>query len=182
MDPGLAARFVAGDEEAFQEVFARWRRDVWRVVCHFFRGAFDQEEAFQEVWLEVHRKRERFDVNRAAQMGGWLRTVARHRCLDLLAAAGARPPASGDDDAALLAGPDPEPSAGVPDEIRAALERFAAALDPEERRVFQLCFVEERPHEEVAALLGISERRSKYLKKKLLARLEVDAALRDLGG
>jgi RNA polymerase sigma-70 factor, ECF subfamily len=182
MDPGLAARFVAGDEEAFQEVFARWRRDVWRVVQHFFRGPFDQEESFQEVWLDVYRKRNRFDVNRAGEMGGWLRTVARHRCLDLLDAAGLRPPGAGDDDAAQLAGPDPEPGAGVARDIRAALLRFAAALDDEERRVFELCFVEERPHEDVARVLGISERRSKYLKKKVLLRLEADPELRALCG
>jgi RNA polymerase sigma factor (sigma-70 family) len=180
MDPGLAARFVAGDEEAFQEIFARWRRDVWRVVQHFFRGPFDQEEAFQEVWLDVYRKRSRFDVNRWGEMGGWLRAVARHRCLDLLDAAGVRPPAAGGDDAALLAGPDPEPRVGVSEDIRAALQRFVAALDEEARRVFQLCFVEERQHEDVARILGISERRSKYLKKKLLLRLEGDPELRAL--
>ena len=180
MDPGLAARFVAGDEEAFQQVFTRWRRDVWRVVQHFFRGPCDQEEAFQEVWLDVYRKRHRFDVNRAEEMGGWLRTVARHRCLDLLDAAGVRPPAAGDDDAAQLAGPDPEPQVGVAEDIRAALQRFVAALDEEERRVFELCFVEERPHEDVAKLLGISERRSKYLKKKVLLLLEGDPELRAL--
>ena len=50
----------------------------------------------------------------------------------------------------------------------------------QERRVFELCFVQERPHEEVASLLGISSRRSKYLKKKLLLRLERDPELRAL--
>ncbi|HEY3359626.1 MAG TPA: sigma-70 family RNA polymerase sigma factor [Polyangia bacterium] len=174
----LCVRFVGGDEEAFEEVFAHLRRDVWRVVQRFFHRAFDQEEAFQEAWLDVYRNRRQFDVNRAAALHGWVRTVARNRCLDLLAAAGVRPPAVTDDDAADLAAP--EPGAGASEEIRAALERFTAALDAEERRLFTLCFVEERPHEEVARLLGISERRSKYLKKKLLARLEADPGLRSV--
>jgi RNA polymerase sigma factor (sigma-70 family) len=177
MDQALCARFVAGDSEAFETIFALMRREVAGVVRRFFRGAFDQEEAFQEVWLEIYRKRDRFDVNRFAELGGWVRTVARHRCIDLLQAAGVRP-GVGNDDAAAIAGPDPEPRAGLDDEIRAAFDAFAAGLDEEEGRFFQLCFVEERPHEEVAVLLGINERRSKYLKKKLLQRLERDPALR----
>ena len=40
--------------------------------------------------------------------------------------------------------------------------------------------MEERPHEDVARALGISERRSKYLKKKVLQRLERDPELRAL--
>jgi len=176
----LCTRFVAGDEDAFRQVFALLRRDVMRVVRRFFGRAFDQEEAFQEAWLDVYRNRQQFDVNRHAELRGWVRAVARNRCLDLLAAAGVRPPAVTDDDAAQVAGPDPGPAAGVDREIRAALGRFTATLDAEERRVFALCFVEERPHEEVARLLGISERRSKYLKKKLLLRLERDPGLRSV--
>jgi RNA polymerase sigma-70 factor (ECF subfamily) len=179
MDPALCARFVAGDEDAFGEVFASLRREVWRVVQRFFRGAFDQEEAFQEAWLDVYRNRHRFDVSRAPALAAWVRTVARNRCLDLLAAAGARPPAVTDDDASEL----PAAGASVVDEaIRAALARFAAGLDPQERRVFELCFVEERAHDEVARALGITERRSKYLKKKLLAKLERDPGLRGVRG
>ena len=177
MDQALCARFVAGEEEAFERIFALLRREVWRVVQRFFRGSFDQEEAFQEVWLEIYRKRQRFDVNRSAELHGWVRTLARNRCLDLLAATGVRPPAHGSEDAAELPGPDPEPRAGVSGEIRAALERFTARLGEEERQAFVLCFVEERPHEEVARVLGISERRSKYLKKKLLSALEQDSGL-----
>jgi RNA polymerase sigma-70 factor (ECF subfamily) len=175
---GLCTRFVAGDEAAFGEVFARFKRDVFRVVARFYRRPFDQEEAFQEAWLDVYRNRGRFDVNRYEELGGWVRTVARNRCLDLLAAAGVRPPPVADDDAAALASPAPGPGAG--DEIRAALGRFVAGLDAEERRVFELCFVEERAHDEVARLLGITQRRSKYLKKKLLARLEADPGLRSV--
>ncbi len=177
MDQALCARFVAGDEEAFERVFALLKREVAGIVRRFFRGPFDQEEAFQEVWLEIYRKRDRFDVSRYAELSGWVRTVARHRCIDLLHAAGVRPAAS-DEEAAAIAGPDPEPRAGLDEEIRAALERFADGLDEEDRRFFQLCFVEERPHEELAVLLGINERRSKYLKKRLLLRLEQDPGLR----
>ena len=38
--------------------------------------------------------------------------------------------------------------------------------------------VEERPHEEVASALGISVRRCKYLRMKLLARAATDPELR----
>jgi RNA polymerase sigma factor (sigma-70 family) len=180
IDHELCVRFVAGDEDAFEETFLLLRRDVWCVVQHFFRHAFDQDEAFQEAWLDIYRNRHRFDVNRYAELGAWIRTVARNRCLDLLRAAGVRLPAVADHDAAEEPGPDEARAAGSGQEIRAALALFVEQLEPDLRRVFVLCFVEERPHEEVARLLGISERRSKYLKKKLLQRLERDPGLRSV--
>jgi RNA polymerase sigma-70 factor (ECF subfamily) len=175
----LIVRFVAGDREAFSEIFDRLHRDLHALVRRFFRGAFDQEEAMQEVWIKLYRMRGRFDVNRAGEFVPWIRQVARNRCLDLLKARGRShevPVAEMDLDASSA----PRQLSELRDrQLRVAIQAIVSGLDAEQQRFFALCFVEEQSHEEIAAALGISERRSKYLKKKLLAELLRSAALRE---
>jgi len=182
VDRQTLAQFVAGDRDAFDRVFAALRDDVvWMVRRHFYRPA-DQEEAFQEAWLQIFRVRHRVDVNRHKELRAWARTVAKNRCLDLLKARRRRPevpvaevsPCPGDRDDAEVE----ERRA----RLRRTLDRFVECLGSEERRFFRLCFAEEFTHEELARRLDITVRQSKYRKKKLLARMLGNAELRDAAG
>ena len=174
-DPQLIAAYIAGDREAFRALFEIIRRPLSAVVMRFFSSPFDQEEALQEVLLQLYRARDRFDVNRAQSFGAWARQLARNRCIDLVKARrrnqevpmdGVEPAAEGRQMSAVADG-----------RVRALLSQFVGGLDGEQRRFFTLCFVEERSHEEIASSLEITVRRSKYLKKKLLARLLKSAPL-----
>ena len=179
IEPELVVRFVAGDQEAFSSVFERLQTDLFHLVRRYFFGAFDQEEALQEVWLKLYRMRDRFDVNRSPEFIPWIRQVARNRCLDLLKERGRSHEVPVADTEQSC---EPSQLEELADRrLQQALADFKAGLDAEEAQVFQLCFVEELAHEEVAAKAGISVRRSKYLKKKLLARLTRSARLRSAG-
>jgi RNA polymerase sigma-70 factor (ECF subfamily) len=142
--------------------------DVRPVVWHFFRSPFEREEAAQEVWLHVHRMASAYDPARGALLA-WLRTLAANRCREILRAAGRRPaPTLEVDDEHLP--PAESPEAAVRHERgRSAVAGFLATLSGEEADVFRLSFLDELTHGEVAAKLGISPRRAKYLKLKLLA-------------
>ena len=63
---------------------------------------------------------------------------------------------------------------------------FTRRLDPLLASVLKLALMEELSHEQIAGRLGISVRRSKYLKKLVLARATRDAGLKaaldELGG
>jgi RNA polymerase sigma factor (sigma-70 family) len=179
IEPELVVRFVAGDQEAFATVFERLQTDVFHLVRRYFFGAFDQEEAQQEVWLKLYRMRDRFDVNRVPEFIPWIRQVARNRCLDLLKERGRSHEVPVADTEQRCEPSQLEQLAER--RLQQALAEFSAGLDAEEARVFELCFVEELSHEEVAVAAGISVRRSKYLKKKLLARLTRSTRLRSLG-
>jgi RNA polymerase sigma-70 factor (ECF subfamily) len=176
----LLARFIAGEKQAFDRVFAELRRDMFLVVQRFFRSPFDQEEAFQEVWLQLHRARSQLDVNRHQEFVGWARRVARNRCIDLLKARQRRPEVPVED--VEPAGDAGQLEAVVGAKLQQALASFVERLDAEQQRFFQLCFREELSHEEIAAELSISVRRSKYLKKKLLERMVKNPGLRRLVG
>lgn len=175
----LVVRFVAGERDAFAEVFALLRQDIFLMVRRFFSTPFEQEEAFQEVWIQLHRARSRFDVDRYDELVPWARQVARNRCRDLLRKRGRVREIPVED-------PEGAPEQGQPEQLRAvartrireSLNQFAAGLGVEERRFFELCFVEEQGHVEVAAAMGITPRRSKYLKKKIVGRMMKNSALR----
>jgi RNA polymerase sigma-70 factor (ECF subfamily) len=174
--PGLVARYVAGDRDAFRELFEALRQQIFGVVSRYFRSPFDQEEAVQEAWLQIYRARRAFDVSRHEAFAAWARQVARNRCLDLLKARDRNrevPVAEELLDATEGAAPAAvDPLAQVAEErLRQAIASFVAGLDAEERQFFELCFVQEQAHEQLAARLGINVRRAKYLKQKLLARL-----------
>lgn len=148
-------------------VYEAHAADLRPLVARFFRSPFEREEATQEIWLQVHRVADAYDPARGALLP-WLRALASNRCLELLRARGRRPDASvalADD--AVTAAADPEEDARN-GRLREAVAAFAARLDPEEAAVFRLALIDELPHEEIAVRLGISVRRCKYLKLKLL--------------
>ena len=175
-------RFASGDRGAFLEVYSAFAGPLRRWVGKFFKSPFEQEEAVQEAWLTVHRMHRSYDVNKG-ELAPWLRTVAANRCRELLRAKGRRPDASVPlddvDDALWLDAPGPEEGL-LQAKLREAVERFAAGLDPEEVKVLRHGLIEEQSHEELAAVLGVNVRRSKYLKLKLLQRAATDVALRAL--
>jgi RNA polymerase sigma-70 factor, ECF subfamily len=177
LPPDLLARFRQGDDGAFMSVYDEYRGELRPLVARFFASPFEREEATQEIWLHVHRMASAYDPARGPLLP-WLRALAVNRCREILRAQGRRPPldqglAEGD----LVADDTPE-SRARDERLRAAITRFAASLGAEEAGVFRLALVEELSHDEVAARLGISARRCKYLKLKLLERALAERALR----
>jgi RNA polymerase sigma factor (sigma-70 family) len=128
--------------------------------------------------LKIYRVRTRFDVNRYEEFLPWARAVARNRCIDLMKARGRRMEIPVKD---MEMPCEARQVRVVADrQVRQAVDSFVAGLKPEEQRFFELCFVRELAHEEIGRRLGISARRSKYLKKKMLTKIMRSAALRRL--
>jgi RNA polymerase sigma-70 factor, ECF subfamily len=181
-DTGQQVRFARGEKAAFLEVYAAQARPVRRWVARFFRSPFEQEEAAQEVWLMVHRMQHTYDVNRGP-LGPWLRAVTANRCRELLRAKGRRPDASvplDDVDDALWLETAPADDALMEARARAVVQDFKQALPKEEAAVLQRGLGDGLTHEELASELGVTVRQSKYLKKKLLAKVAASTALRAL--
>ena len=147
------------------------------LVGQFFLRPFEREEAVQEVWLLIHRVAGTFDPARGALLT-WLRTVAANRCKELLRAQGRRPdPRLELAESDWIAASDPEIEARAA-RVEAAVAAFASRLEGDEAKVFRLLLFEDRAYDEAAKLSGLSARRCKYLRGKLLVRAAADPELR----
>lgn len=75
--------FVAGNREAYAELFARYAPRVKGYMLRRGLPAPAAEELTQEVMLTVWNKAERYDAERAP-IRTWVFTIARNRCIDEL--------------------------------------------------------------------------------------------------
>ena len=88
MEPGRAQPFDAriidrcldGDDAAWEQVVARFKRKVFH-IAYKFTGRHDAaEDLTQEVFLKVFRSLDKF--HRDADFSTWLSIVARNYCID----------------------------------------------------------------------------------------------------
>jgi RNA polymerase sigma-70 factor (ECF subfamily) len=86
----LLSRAVDGDEAAFRELTAPFRREL-QLHCYRILGSMqDAEDALQETMLGAWRGLRGFEGR--ASLRAWLYRIATNRCLDALRDAGRRPP------------------------------------------------------------------------------------------
>jgi RNA polymerase sigma-70 factor (ECF subfamily) len=174
-DLELAARCRAGDADAFEELYRQHARRLYSLVVRMIGSAQDAEDLLQEVFLQAYRKLPGFRGE--STLGTWLYRLTMNHCLDHLRGRQAkmsRATASIDEESVdEPAAPDPV----VPSAIsRMDLERAIEALPPGSKAAFLLHDVEGFEHQEIAAILGISEGTSKSQVHK--ARLKLRALLR----
>ncbi len=72
----------AGDLEAFEQLYRRYRRPLFRFLLRHLPEAADAEEVFQETFLRVSEHRHRFAP--AGRFTTWLYAIARNTSLDRL--------------------------------------------------------------------------------------------------
>jgi RNA polymerase sigma-70 factor, ECF subfamily len=79
-DGRLIDRCLEGDEGAWEQVVARFKRKVFH-IAYKFTGRHDAaEDLTQEVFLKVFRSLDKF--HRDADFSTWLSSVARNYCID----------------------------------------------------------------------------------------------------
>lgn len=129
---------------------------VYSLAYRFTRHRETAEDITQEVFLKVYAAADRLDTGRSAKP--WITAITVNACRDEARRRSARPEDSVD--AATIG--DVHSSPGTPEEdlIRAErdlrLERALGQLDWESRLVVLLHDYSDRPHEEIAKLMGIS--------------------------
>jgi RNA polymerase sigma-70 factor (ECF subfamily) len=177
--------FRGGAGAAFAEVVRAYTPMLRSIVSRYWRGAFQREEAMQEIWSLAYRRRESLDPSRLGEFAAWLATLARNRCVDLLRKQG-REIGPGFDDPSrglesLPASGGQERSVEASD-LRAAVEAFAQKLPSKWRSFFDLHFKKELGYEEIAEKLNISRARCKYLKRVLVNRARKNKKLMEALG
>src|SRR5262249_14428341 len=81
-DARLMLAFRSGDAAAFEALFRRWSAPLLRYLERMLRDATAAEDLVQEVFLRVHRARERYAAE--ARFSTWLYRIATNLALNEL--------------------------------------------------------------------------------------------------
>src|SRR5215469_3832701 len=131
-DAELLRRHVAGDPDAFGELFRRHRDRLWAVALRTLHDPDDAADALQEAMISAFRRAAEFRGDAAVTT--WLYRIVVNACLDQLRRRAVRPTVPADDEAALDAlglrqggpAPDPAPASDTALDVEAALQTLPA--------------------------------------------------------
>lgn len=172
-DLELARRCERGDMAAFEEIYRAHAARLYSLALRMSGSEQDAEDLLQETFLQAYRKIGGFRGD--STLGTWLYRLAVNQCLDYLRSRQARMSRATE----LFDETEPaeviQESGTIPAISRIDLDRAIARLPEGCRAVFVLHDVEGFAHQEVAAMLGISEGTSKSQVHK--ARLKLRSIL-----
>lgn len=145
-DRDALARYLDGDERAFEELVIRYEAKIRNVAHGVLRDRGLAEDVAQETFLTAHRKARSFRGEGSVR--SWLFRIAIHRALDELRRRGRKSEVELTD----AGGPLHEPHQGL--EAGWNLDRALAVLTPEHRTALILREVEGLSYREIAEALG----------------------------
>ena len=145
-DRDALARFLDGDERAFEELVIRYEAKVRRIAFGVLRDAALAEDVAQETFLTAYRKADSFRAEGSVR--AWLFRIAVRRALDELKKRVRKAEVALLDDSRRGDEPHKQLDAGW--DLERALER----LTPEHRTALILKEVEGLSYQEIAESLG----------------------------
>jgi RNA polymerase sigma factor (sigma-70 family) len=172
-EEALLQRAIAGDEQAFTELYERHSRGIFRYVYHRMGNAQDAEDVVQQVFLNAWLKIGGFRLS-GHPFSSWLLTIARNLLITRYRRR--RPVRSLDEplyQATLFddrAEADPLGMLEVQrqhDTLRAAI----STLPPLQQQIILLRFVQDLRHREVAQSVNKSEAAVRVLQLRALRKL-----------
>lgn len=152
-DEALMRAYVAGDHEAFRELFARYAPMLMRLTMRHLRSDELAREVVQQTFFQVHAARHDFAPDR--KLRPWIFTIAMNLVREHFRKKKRRPETELDEQRAVAERPERGP---IEQRQRAELLHAALAKLPESQRVVvELHWFEERPFAEVAEIVGSTE-------------------------
>ena len=149
----LLVQIALGNRAAFAALYRSTSSRLFGICLRVLTQRSEAEDALQDVYTAVWRKAAQFDASRAS-VSTWIYTIARNVRIDRLRhERGASAEALYD----VLRGDDPD----QPDDLLQGAERhdrIRAAMDElpdEQKTVVHMSFFEDKPHGDIARILGI---------------------------
>lgn len=148
-DAELLSAHVAGDRYAFEELFYRHHRQLYRVAVLTSRNPEDAADALQDAMLSAHRTAASFRHD--AAVGSWLYRIVVNACLDRLRRNKTHPTTALVDAACAM--PDPTPRV----DTAIVVERALMRLPVEQRAAVVAVDMQGYSVAETARILGVAE-------------------------
>jgi len=145
-DRDVLARYLDGDERAFEELVIRYEAQVRRIAFGVVRDHALAEDVAQETFLTVYRKADSFRGE--GSLRSWLCRIAVRRALDELKKRRRKAEVALPDGGRRGVEPHKQLDAGWD------LERALEGLNPEHRAALLLKEVEGMSYQEIAESLG----------------------------
>ncbi len=135
------------DLPPFQELIDTHGRDVHRFLVAMV-GSTAADDCYQETWIAALRGYPR--LRDAANLRGWLLTIAHRKAIDQVRARARRPVPVGDV-------PEQAAHEATPYNGQGDLWRLVRALPPKQRTAIALRYVFDAAHADIASVMGTSE-------------------------
>ena len=148
-DAELLAAHVAGDRYAFEELFYRHQRQLYRLARVTSRSPEDAADALQDAMLKAHRNAPAFRHDSA--VSSWLYRIVLNACLDRLRRLMHNPTTALEDDACHVGDPMPSVDTAI------VIERALMRLPVEQRAAVVAVDMQGYSVAETARMLGIAE-------------------------
>ena len=149
----IIARARRGDADAFEQLVAAYRDQVFRLALRMCGNEADADEVAQEAFLSAWKALPNFRGD--SQFSTWLYQLTTHAAIDLMRREKRQIAA---EDITEVSAPDPAPGPqqqAEQSETRQAVRDAMAQLSPEYRQIVVLRFLQELSYEEIGAVLKL---------------------------
>lgn len=165
----LVPRIRAGDSPAFARLYELYFEQLWQFAYRYVRSETLAEEVVHDVFLNLWRARESWQVRTSVQ--SYLYGAVRNRALTLSAQAATSQAHEDDDELPAPVSP-PSPAAQLESaELEEMVQRAVDALPERQKLVMTLRLTREMTYAEIASAIGVSEAAVGKLMLKAQARL-----------
>lgn len=173
-DTSLMLRYRDGDVRAFELLYERHKRPLYRYLQRMCRNPQVADDLFQEVWSKVIASRARYEAR--SQFNTFLFRIAHNCVVDHFRRAGRRAQTfeDGSDEAeehAAGASHEEPDQAAAEAQLRAAFKRALGDLPNEQRDVFVLYEESGLSLEEIGKVTGVAMETAKSRLRYALAKL-----------
>ena len=162
-DDELMARIQTRQPGALNDLYARYRPLIGKIVLEILPNESDAEEALQDVFMEIWNRAANFDARKGKALG-WIICMARRRAIDHYRKIRRRSDASeklrleneagqgalGESFVGAVAGGGTHAT-----DLRRFLAHMVASLPPEQGRVIHLSYFQDLSQREIASRTGI---------------------------
>ena len=158
-DLELIRRSKEGDLDAFNEIVARYQRQVFNTAARILGGTSYADDATQETFISAYRAIGKF---RGVNLAPWLLRIAKNQCYDMIRGMRRRPSDSLEENLTNPSFVRAQSSGSAEDEtlrgeLGSEIQRAILSLPEDQRLVVTLIDVQGFSYEEAAEVAGVSK-------------------------
>lgn len=158
LDTDLVERMGDGQEKAFEVLFCRYQKDVYRIVLHYLKNKTASEDLCQDIFLRVYVSLKEGKYNERGTFLAWLLRIAHNMCMDHLRKAARHEYSdNGVPENLLFTSPNTDAENRLVAKQRGQqLSVFIGRLPKDQKKVIYYRYFEELSFKEIATLMNAS--------------------------